>query len=89
MNLLDMRRFFYLFAIGLLTSAALCFALTVVWYALVLLCRIPFVQKSLEGTFLGRAFWLFSAVLYVLYALSIPVGQIYSFCLYRRRQIHP
>ena len=83
-----MRRFFHLLGIGLLASVLICVALTILWYALVVICLIPFVHKSLEDTFLGRVIWFFSAALYFLYALSLPAGQIYSFWFFRPRQWH-
>jgi len=58
----------------------------VLWYAVALVSLIPFVQKLLEDTIVGRVVWLFSAALYLLFALSFPAGQIYSFCFFRRRQ---
>ncbi len=79
-----MKRFFELLGIGFLASIAMCIALTIVWYILGLASQIPLVRSSLEDSFLGRAIWAYSALLYALYALSIPAGQVYSFWFFRR-----
>jgi len=76
-----MHRFFHLLGVGLLASVLICAAFTLVWYALAVLSLVPFLQDTL----LGRVTWLYGAVLYFLYALSLPVGQVYSFLIFRRR----
>lgn len=76
-----MKRFAQIVGIGFLASISICAALTVVWYAMALLSQIPAVRSS----FVARGIWLYSALLYPLYALSIPAGQVCSFCFFRRR----
>ena len=76
-----MRRLFHLLGVGLLASVWICVAFSVVWYALAVLSLVPF----LRDTFLARVTWLYGAVLYFLYALSLPAGQVYSFLIFRPR----
>ena len=80
-----MRRFFYLFGLGILTSIIFCVALTVLWYALCLICFIPIVHWLIFNTFFGQVIGFYLYGLYYFYALSIPAGQIYSFGFYCRK----
>ena len=82
-----MRRFYHLVWVGLKASVVLCFALTALRAAVLLICLIPFVQKLLEHTFLADVVFIIYGWPYYLFALCITAGQFYSFLIYRNRQI--
>lgn len=79
-----MRRFLQLLGVGLLVSVFICVGLALLWYAMVILLHIPFIERLAQTTWLGSVLSIFNASLYLLFVLSIPVGQIYSFCFVRR-----
>lgn len=89
-----MRRFLQLLGVGLKTSIILSAAFIALWFVLdlvyVVFRLIPAGQKLLDLFFassLGHVigFYLYGG-LYLFCALSIPLGQIYSFCFFSRRQ---
>jgi hypothetical protein len=91
-----MRRFLHLLVVGLMAGGILCAVFLALWYALCFICMIcrfiPSGQKLLDSFFdssVGHVvgFYMYGG-LYPALVLSIPLGLIYSFCIYswRRRQ---
>ena len=92
-----MRRYSHLIGVGLKASGILCAVFMALWFALCLVCLIfdfiPSGQKMRDSFFdssLGQliGFYLYGG--FILFCvLSIPLGLIYSFCIYSRRQKQP
>jgi hypothetical protein len=80
-----MSRFFHRLGVGFLAGIILCAAFIILWYALLIIIRIPVVEKSLDDSFVGPVMGFYLWNLYLFFALSIPLGQIYSFCFFRRQ----
>jgi hypothetical protein len=82
-----MRQFNHLVFVGLKASGCICGALLILWFALSFADIVLDLWLSLKIPLFGRIVWIYSAMLYPLLALSLPIGQIYSFLFYRHRQI--
>ena len=80
-----MGRFFHHLGVGFLAGIFLCVAFIIFWYALAIIVQIPVIQRSLDDSFVGRAIGIYLWDIYIFCALSIPLGQIYSFCFFRRQ----
>jgi len=80
-----MGRFFHRLGVGFLAGIFLCVAFIIFWYALAIIVQIPVIQRSLDDSFVGRAIGIYLWDIYIFCALSIPLGQIYSFCFFRRQ----
>jgi hypothetical protein len=85
-----MRRFLHLLVVGLKAGWILCAVFMALWFAICLLCLvfdfIPSGQKLRDSFFdssVGHAveFYLYGGMCLFLIA-SIPLGLIYSFCVY-------
>jgi hypothetical protein len=81
-----MSQFSHLLLVGLKASGYISAAFMILWYALSFLDIILEFWLSLKIPLFGKFLWIYSALLYPLIALSIPIGQIYSFLIYRRRE---
>ena len=75
-----------LFLDGLKVSGYICVALLLLWFALSFVGIVVYSWLSLKNPLFGQVVWFYSAALYPLLVLSVPIGQVYSFLTYRRRQ---
>jgi hypothetical protein len=81
-----MRRFYQLVFIGLKVTACLSAAFVLLWFVLSFIGIVLELWLSLKVPLFGRIVWIYSALLYPLITLSLPIGQIYAFLFCRRRQ---
>jgi len=71
---------------GLKASGYICVALLLLWFALSFVGIVLYTWFSLKNPLFGQVLWFYSAILYPLFVLSVPIGQAYSFLVYWRRQ---